>query len=345
MLKSAFHYSYINAKVRSLKSRLLSRADFENMALLSGLAGICEYLKTTSYGNRWDQFPSSFDGLILMYYEDLFDCYQKVINVLTGSRKRFIQHLYQRYETENLKLVLRLVHRGQPGNEHAHLLLPIKKHQTFLPEDLFQAKNIKEIPDRLHKTWYCDTLKNTLHRYEKERMTFPLEMALDLAYYNHLWQYLSALRGRDRKIARHLIGVQLDGINILWMFRFKEIYRFSPEETLNYSIMNGFHLSSKIRLKLAYSADYEDMVTNLTGTPYHDLASDTQDPDILFMKLLSCGLSLAHKNWSRDPFQIGTVIDYLLFKEAEVKDLIMLTESKRLNLPQKRVEDYLINCR
>jgi vacuolar-type H+-ATPase subunit C/Vma6 len=55
-------------------------------------------------------------------------------------------------------------------------------------------------------------------------------------------------------------------------------------------------------------------------------------------------LALVKKNWKGFPFHIGTVLDYILFKEIEVKSLICITEAKRLNFSREKMVDYLINA-
>lgn len=342
MVKATFRYSYINAKVRAMKSRLLNRADFKNLAGVAGQDGLVECLKTTSYGEKKEHFPPSFDGMIEMYYKDLFNCYRKIIKSISGDRKRLIEHLYRKYELENLKLILRIVCSGKSHKKSEGLLLPTGESQNFSAIHLLQARSADEVLTQLKGTSYYEPLENALFRFEQEKVTFPLEMALDLSYYKGLWLIASSLGHRDQKITKKILGVQLDALNIIWIFRFKEAYLFSPEEILNYSLMQGCLLSQKTRIKLAYSVDQKDMVSNLTGTPYQGFLSGVHDPEVCYVKLLSYALSVARKNWRGFPFQIGTVLDYLLFKEIEVKDLISLTEAKRLNLSHKMVKDYLI---
>lgn len=345
-MKAAFQYSYINAKIRSLKSRLLSPEDYENLLGVAGYNGLAECLKTTSYGIKADQFPSSFEGLIHLFYEDLFDCYRKVIGVLSGERKRLIQHLYRKYELENLKAILRIVCYERAREEKGKLLLPLIKPQSFSPESLLQSKSLEEILGQLRRTCYHDPLKNSIYRFEEERETFPLEMALDLSYYSHLWQIIDSLGRRERGITLSLLGVQMDALNILWIFRFKEMCHFSPEEILNYSLMHGCHISSEIRKKLACSVDQRDMVANLAGTPYRALLSGVDDQKISSAALWRYLVATVRKNWQGFPFQIGTILDYVLLKEIEVKDLISITEARRLNLSREITANHLINlCR
>jgi V/A-type H+/Na+-transporting ATPase subunit C len=346
MLKEAFQYSYINAKIRTLKSRLLVASDYENLLGVSGYSGLAECLRVTSYGAALSQFPPSFDGLIKAFYQDLFDCYRKVIRALSGNRKRLIQHLYQKHELENLKAILRIVGQEKPREKVEEILLPTGSsdyRRSFSEEALLQAKSLEEILGQLKKTCYYRPLKNALYRFEEEKETFPLEMALDLSYHNQLWKIASSFGRRERKIVRSILGIQMDILNIIWIFRFKDVYQFSPEEILNYGLMQGYHISPELRKKLAYSADGKDVVTNLAGTPYKALLVDIKDSETSSVQLWRYLLAVVKKNWHGFPFHIGTVLDYVFFKEIEVKSLISITEAKRLNFSREMMANYLIN--
>ncbi len=206
MVKATFLYAYINAKVRAMKSRLLNRADFENLAGVAGQDGLVQCLKTTSYGEKRRHFPSSFDGVIAMYYKDLFSCYRKIIKSLSGDRKRLIEHLYQKYELENLKLILRKVCSGKFNKNIEELLLPTGESQNFSAINLLQARSAGEVLTQLKGTSYYEPLENALFRFEQEKETFPLEMALDLSYYKRLWLIASSLGHADQKITKKILG-------------------------------------------------------------------------------------------------------------------------------------------
>jgi len=361
MLKEAFQYAYTNAKIRTMKRRLLAPSDYENLLGVSGYSGLAECLRATSYGAAFSLFPASYDGLIKVYYYDLFDCYRKVIRAISGSgnRKRLVRHLYQKYELENLKTILRIVGQERPREKMEEILLPtgnqpfvsddgilVSDHthgRSFSEEALLHAKSMEEILSQLKKTCYYRPLKNALYRFEEEKETFPLEMALDLSYYNQLWKITSSLSRGEQKIVRSILGIQMDILNIIWIFRFKEVYHFSPEEILNYGLMEGCHISPELRKKLAYSVDRKDVVTNLAGTPYKSLLADIKDSEASSVQLWRYLLTIIKKNWQGFPFHIGTVLDYILFKEVEVNTLISITEAKRLNFSREMMADYLIN--
>ncbi len=52
MLISALRYSYINAKLHSLKSMLLQQSDYKNLIHLQGIKGFVEYSDSQSISDR-----------------------------------------------------------------------------------------------------------------------------------------------------------------------------------------------------------------------------------------------------------------------------------------------------
>ena len=343
MLGSAFQYSYINSKMHALKGDLLQQDDYKNLLHAQGLHALIECLKTTPYGKDMDQSIDSYEALSLSYSKNLLNQYTKLMNHASGNPRLLIYHLYQRYEMENLKLALRAVCYDMPKEKAFRLLLPLTRYQTIFPDRLIEANCLSDLIQQLKGTWYFDPLDNAAYRFENDGETFPLEMALDLQYYERLWKIASSLRRHDRKIAKDLIGIRLDELNILWICRFKESYHFSPEEILNYSLINGSFINQKRRKGLAYSIDQKDIVDRLKDTPYYGILNDISDPEVADSVLLGYLLRLAKRNWSSSPFQIGTILDYLIFKEIEVRDLRIITEGKNMSFPVESIKRHLVN--
>ena len=342
MLKDTIPLSYINAKIRALKGRLLTQYDYENLLKARGYKGLAEQLRFTAYSKDLDKEVNSYDELIAIYYRSLFKDYVKLIDSLSGNIRRLVYHLYQRYELENLKVILRMVCFNRQSEKVRPLLFPLIKYRSFLMNELIVSKDLLELIQRLKGTWYHEPLENSFYRFENEGETFPLEMALDLTYYKQFWEIVSLLARKDKKITKALLGIRLDITNILWIMRFKESYHFSPEEILNYSLVDGRYISKKIRKKLAYSIDGMDIIANLKGTPYKGVLQDMDDLEMGCIRLLQYAISSAKKDWHGFPFQIGIIFDYILFKDMEVKDLVTITEAKRIGFPSEKVKKYMV---
>jgi len=344
MFASAVRYSYINAKVHSLKGRLLLQSDYKNLIQSQGMGGFVECLKSTPYGNGLHGSDFSHDVLIGIYHEDLFNDYIKIMDSVSGDQRLLVCHLYQRYELENVKAILRSVCHDRPKEGVSRLLFSLPKYHTVSTDTLLESKDLSDLIQRLKGTWYHDPLDHAAYRFEQEGETFPLEMALDLRYYGRLWEIVSSLKGRDKGIARSLIGVQLDTLNIVWMIRFKESYHFSPEEILNYGLINGHFINSRKRKKMAFSIDRNDIINNLDHTPYKVILGGITDPEVAYTVLLQYLIRLAHRNWTGKPFQIGVILDYLIFKEMEVRTLITITEAKRTGFSTEGFNRYLVHA-
>ncbi|MGA1842101.1 MAG: V-type ATPase subunit [bacterium] len=343
MLKNAVRFSYINAKIRSLKSQLLRQSDYENLLKARGYHGLADYLRFTPYCKNIDKGISSYDELIEIYYKNILGEYIKVIDSISINIKRLICQLYQRYELENLKVILRAICYCRQSDKIKRLFFPLIKYTSFSTSDLIASKNLSEIINKLKGTWYYEPLINSFYRFESEGESFPLEMALDLTYYNHLWDIVSSLSRQDQKIAKNILGLQLDALNIIWIIRFKERFLFSPEEILNYSLINGKYISKNIRKKMAYSVNQKDIISNLEGTPYKEILKGIDDPEIGYIKLLQYILILVRRNWNRYPFQIGTILGYIFLKETEIKDLITITEGKRIGIHEKNINPFMVH--
>lgn len=343
MLKNAIRFSYINAKIRSLKSQLLRQSDYENLLKARGYHGLADYLRFTTYCKNMDKSISSYDELIEIYYKNILEDYIKVIDSISISIKRLICQLYQRYELENLKVILRAICYCRQLDKTKRLFFPLMKYTNFSTNDLIASKDLSGIIHRLKGTWYYEPLINSFYRFENEGESFPLEMALDLTYYNHLWDIISSLSRQDQKIAKTILGLQLDALNIIWIIRFKKRFLFSPEEILNYSLTNGKYISKKIRKKMAYSVTQTDLISNLEGTPYKKILKGIDDPEIGYVRLLQYILLLVRRNWNRYPFQIGTILGYIFLKEIEIKDLITITEGKRIGIHEKNINPFMVH--
>jgi V/A-type H+-transporting ATPase subunit C len=297
----------------------------------------------TSYGNNLNASVTSYDELICLYNKNLLNDYIKLMNNISENHKPLIHHLFQRYELENIKVILRTICYERSKEEASRLLFPLNKYQTISIDKLLEGKDLFDFIHRLKGTWYYDPLDNSAYRFENEGETFPLEIALDLEYYERLWEIASSLKRKDKRIAKSFIGLQLDALNILWIIRFKENYHFSPEEILNYSLINGSFISPKKRKILAYSLDQKGIINNLNGTPYKEILNGIDDPEITYALLLQYIFWLAKKNWIGSPFQIGIILDYIFFKEIEIRNLIIITEAKKIGFSIENIHRYLVN--
>jgi len=339
MIGKALKYSYINAKVRAIKSRLLTSEDYHILISTKNLEEFLTYFRTTIYGEEMPQISSPKE-LTNYLYQHLFATYKKILRGLRGKEKEVIKTLLLRYEIENLKTLLRGIEFKVPKEKQKSLLYSLDSYSTLPVLELLGAKNIKQAILTLRKTRYFSPLTHALHQYESQRSLFPLEISLDLFMFKEMTRMIQHLSGKDKKISSKIVGILIDVLNILWIERFKEYYHLSPEEILNYAIEGGYRLDLRQIKRLVQAKEVQDLIQILLP-PYDELLKEAKSWKEIRKKINTFLIRELLKVFSMPPFQIGVPLSCILLKELEVQNLIAIIEGKRLSFSHEKIDSFL----
>jgi vacuolar-type H+-ATPase subunit C/Vma6 len=345
MIFKIWRYAYGGAKVMALRSFLLSAEDYHYLLGARSLEDLVVYLRTTAYGPSladWDWRRSDAEAeLSRRLYADLAQAFLKVRRGLKKRESRFVELLLERLVAENLKVVLRVLHRQLDPVQAAGRLLPLRGLSSLDFQEMLRQPTIPRLADYLASTVWGPPLMKGLSRYEREADLFPLEMSLDLKVYASLWEGLAMLGRADRRIAADILGALADITNITWAGRFRDLYGFPAAETYQYLIEAGSFVSPAARRDLAFATNTGEMILHLPRPAYIDLLQGAEDRAAVEARLRQYWLATLEKNLDRPPFQIGLPITYLFFKELEVDNLLTLVAGRLLNLPSERVAPWL----
>jgi V/A-type H+/Na+-transporting ATPase subunit C len=329
----------------ALKSRLLTAEDYHFLLRARGVDDFSGYLAATDYSSTlagWDwQGPGAEEEFSRRLYAAMAHAFQRVNKGLKERERRFISILAQRLVAENLKVVLRALHRELSPEKTIPLLIPLGKLSSLAFEELLQQGSVKALVDYLTPTPWGPPLARGLPRYLREQSLFPLEMSLDLWVYESLIQGVKHLTYLDRRIAGQLLGALADITNIIWFGRFKEIYDLPGEEIYQYLLEAGSFRESRRRHDLAFAPDLYTLPSILPKRPYGDLLQGATDLAAVETRLWSFWAQTLGKVLSRPPFQIGLPIAYLFLKELEIHNLITLLTGLILRIPTDRLAPWL----
>jgi V/A-type H+-transporting ATPase subunit C len=347
MITSVFKYAYPNAKVRAMKGRLLSADEFFSLLNADTYQEFLRILHTTTYAaafSEQDTDEISMPALTNSIYRSLFIDYEKTIRSVKGESQKFFILLYQKYEVVNLKTILRGICSNVAPENVAPLLLPTEQYTLFSKEKLLEFRKVYDVIDHLQDTFFQYPLNRASHRFEKEKEFFPLEMALDLHYYHTLWDEVTKFPREEHEIVKELLGMAIDVLNVSWIIRLKEQYRFSPEEILNYTIHHGYAFTLRDRRILAEAQGVGEVLSYLKSTLYGNAISGDEPLNTLHVVLTRYVVTQLQKYFSRQPFQIGVILGYLFLKEFEISDLITIAEAKKYGFSLEQSKMYVINA-
>ena len=351
-------YAAISARVRAMYADLLTPQDMIRLNDSPDFSTLFSTLKTTAYGPYLDGLKDKDitpKRVISQIKRKLADSYYSVIQMAPENTRPLVKQLYRYYEIGNLKAVLRaLVTVSAWSKDEMALwdrvrdvLFPMGAASVLPAQAMVESGSVATAVDLLRGTPYEETMSFAMRRYSAEQNLFPLEVALDLAYWRRLWAEAKKLAGQDREQATKIIGSLLDMNNLMWAIRYKVYHMLSEEEIINYTLPFGYRVQDSDIRALAAGADIASVINRLyPGMP--DVNALLENPqnglpklEVLFKRQLVQQCLAAFVG---NPFHIGIPLAFLVLSDIEVQDLIVLIEAKSSNMPEDEYRPFLLRA-
>jgi V/A-type H+-transporting ATPase subunit C len=347
-MSGASSYAAINARVRAMYSDRISAEKWNALEETTDLRGFTAGLADTPYGPYLGRVPAENLTPRRTAYQiqgRIADIYTTIIRLSNGPSRTVIRQTYRHFETDNVKAVLRGVENGAAWTQVQFVLFPYGEEAVLPGEQMSQAGDIRSAVEKLRGTPYYPTLDHAMARYNTEGSNFPLEVALDLAYWRTLWNAVHQLSGQDREQSVRIIGTRMDVTNLLWAIRYRVYHGLSEEEIINYTLPFGFQVRDEDIRSIAAGADIGRIATriypNMTDVE-ELLESPRSGLPILEIRLLRHVADQCRAVLAGYPFHLGIPLGFAMLSEMEARDLIVLVESKSLQTPPETYRPYLL---
>jgi V/A-type H+-transporting ATPase subunit C len=349
-------YAAISARVRAMYADLLTPQDWARLNDSPDFSSLFSALKTTAYGPYLESLKDKEINprrAINQVKRKLADAYYSVIQMAPENTRPLLKQLYRYYELGNLKAVLRVLvtvpswntEETAPWDRVRDVLFPLGEFSVLPAQAMVESGSIGAAVDLLRGTPYEEILAFAMKRYSAEQNLFPLEVALDLAYWRRLWAEAKKLTGQDREQATKIIGSFLDMNNLMWAIRYRVYHGLSEEEIINYTLPFGFRVQDSDLRAIAAGADIPAVINRIyPGIP--DVNALLENPQnglprlevLLKRQLIKQCLAAFVGN----PFHIGIPLAFLILSDIEVQDLIILIEAKSSNMPEDEYRPFLL---
>ena len=347
----AVAYSAANARLRGRKARLLDDAVWRDLLAANGYSAAIDVLRSTVYGDLLSEnAPGSLsvEDVERRMNAHVADNHLRAMAFLRGARRDLLVVLWQRYELDNLKALFRALEQGMEMGRLRRYLTPLGGFSTLPWDTLLQERSVMGLIELLRDTHYINPLRNALPLYQRDGSLFGLEVALDVRYYRDLAAAVNKLHGVDRREARRIIGTRIDLLNVSWAYRFREYYRLSPEEIVNYTLWRTYRTDTALVRRIAMGASPQDVLPSLLGDGF-DLESlgDWQQDSERGLMRLELALDRHYRDVARRaaagyPFRLGFILGYLGLLQYEVRDLATLLEGKAMAWDAATIREHLI---
>jgi vacuolar-type H+-ATPase subunit C/Vma6 len=353
-------YDYGNARLRAMKSRLLSSHELEMMAEAGNLRTLIAELSETPYRRSVEAALARVSGLecISVALQSDLEFTMKKIRRFYGDRAgEMVGVLLRAYDVRNLKAILRGLSKHALPDEILFTLLPASELTDDILSELSRAADPRAAIDLLATMALPFALPLLRLRAERPGAETPeMELKLDQWYYQEAFNYLQ----RSQQTGGALFSaLQLDAdiTNLHTVIRFA----YEPEEH-NFlrdwlevdDIASLFVGPGKLSFDLLANAGSQETVDaaveTLVKTAYEaplraskENYASTGRLSVFEDQLNRFRLDWLSKQIGRDPLGIGVVLGYLALKTAEVSNIRWIANGIFLGMKANSIRLELVH--
>lgn len=175
--------------------------------------------------------------------------------------------------------------------------------------------------------------------YDTARREFHIEMKLHQLYYGTFLKKADKLGAEDRKIAREIIGLKVDFLNVQWIYRAKKYYGVLPEQMLVYCLPGGAKIGPGRLKKLCYCKSVEEM--KQLSVQYLKIDIFTSDNGFIIEKNIE---NYMFEYLKKDKFRgnVGFILSFFYMLGCAIREFTTITEGIRYRLPKDDLKKYLV---
>lgn len=357
---SAWKYKSLTSKVIVRKLRLIKQEDMADLAGRS-LQDILPVLKRTPYQTEISEIPVEQRNSVSLekaFLKNLIRTYRGIMRDSPKDIALLLSAVLMKFEANNVKAILRAKNAELDVGEALKFITPTERlDEIRCQQILHDCKNIRDVVESLSDFEYRPALEEALREYEKTGVFLILEIALDKYVYGKIWRAARKLRGLDGKIARMVLGIEIDSINVKAILRCKAM-GISEDQTRRCLMvvsevfgekewedaLRAADIKSSIEYlmaaaRLASARDYGYILTDLQkGYAASPVLSRLET--ILDRGLLKTSLKMVKRYTPY--YNIGLILAFLNLKWFEVKNLTAVTRGVEAGIAPEKIRKLLI---
>ncbi|MEM4554879.1 MAG: V-type ATPase subunit [Candidatus Anstonellaceae archaeon] len=358
-------YGYANARVRAMRTTLLSRRQAEELLRIKTNAGIAEYLSRTPYREDFAGIPPGINDeerIEIAVSKNFARVAQKLLRITPKQAKQLMFALLGRYDVHNIKTILLARKLGKSGQETEMLLLPAGSIRMQELERMMSAKNADELYDAIKNTQFGKkflasefskhlTKAQIQHALQAQEGVLELLLAAIDSYYYSVVSSEIVPEDNDSKVVLELVQKEADAKNIMTIMRLKQ-GKADKREIMKMIVWGGSlpkkqlekMIAAKDALEVAKLAS--DFFASQTGKEEFEKTQKKYEQDRRLSHFeVAFESSLARRSLRalrRSMMSVGTIAGFLFLKEEEMNNIRKIVRGKALGLSAEQIGQMLV---
>ena len=331
-------YDYGNARLKAMKSRLLSRREIEALSETGSQTGLTAALVRTAYRRPVEVALTRSTGMNCIYdalQNDLIDLMSKTRGFFQGQAYKMISIVLGAYDIHNLKTIFRGLKRNAPAGEIIKILLPIGDLDYSLLVEIARVPGSREAIDHLASMNL--PVAQPLLKLRSEHPgadIFEIELALEK------WRFQQAIDSvggetEDENLLLSALMLDVDLTNLLTILRFvhapterRLLYQRLGNEQLQTLFVGPGRLPFSRLAKAGNQEFLQAALEVFQDSTYDSILQVGMERYAISRRLseFEKSFKLFRLNWlvqwiTKDPLGIGVFLGYLALKVNEISNL------------------------
>ena len=337
-------FSYINARVKVMKSQLLPPPRVEELLAAPDVPAIIQGLVDTPYNAELQEALSRFSGVRAIdeaVAQNFYHATRRILSFADGAERRQIEVVLLRYDLQNIRAIVRGRHTGKSDDEILATLYPGGSLSEVRLRELLEQPDLRAIADTL-QTWMHPlgrALRDGADAAQRSDSLLDVELALDRAYAQYGYRVADG-EGDGETSFRRFLSAEVTATNFKTALRLRRIRELSREERDRFFVLGG----AISRERFLALADPQTSIADVQGTKMFGVdLSGTEDP-LEMERLVDRGFQrMAAQMLLGDPLGIDVVIGYLTRKAAEASNLRVIAHARQLGLATDVARQEIVN--
>src|SRR3989338_9358744 len=312
-------YTFVRAKV--MKSLLIPRSEYKKLLGMS-ISEIARYLSETQYRDDINELGVDFSGLALIEQalnRNFSRMVEKLRRISHHSYNQVIDAYLLKYDIENIKTLLRAKQAGTSEDDAMKLMMPAGKLSSKQLRLIFK-KNQAEILEAFEGT-------------DAKSLT-EVETNLDHYYFSSMLDFADKVP-RQGKLLKEFILNNVHTANVLTFLRLKRLGMENKQIEKHIFFTPKYSFFYRHLLQAKRGEESQKMIRQ--HFPINSFDSLT-DVEISLQKYLVSHSNFEHQN----PLSVYIILEFLMSKEIELKNLKRIISAKHLGMDMSLVEPMVV---
>ncbi len=341
------NYPYVTARVRAKKAKLLKRDAYHKLLLMS-VPEIGRYLGESEYRKEMADYGGVMEGASLVEfatYRNLARVLKDILGYCTSELREMVSSYLGKWDAHNVKVVLRGRYASATGEQIEQQLIPAGSFDMNFLRKLIRSETVEEIV-ATSRSAGLPLSDEAVRSFHTSKRLSTLEDDIDKGYYRKLLGTQSDDEANDIFIT--YIRREIDVHNLQTVLRLRT-EGLQPQQELTFLVPGGREFGMKSLRRFIELPTIADMLGSIKSTSYADVVGGKAEETSGWsgLRLIAIALDRKHAMESQRfehlyPLSVLPVLDYMLRKETEVRNLRVLARGKQSGLSADEMQSVLV---